>query len=75
MPTGSQLSQVLLPAFAGLAVIALPLAALAADETRPPRNEADETKLAKLIKGRTMGEPVVILNDFIPYILEKEPKP
>jgi len=63
MPTGPRLSQVLLPAFAVLAVVAAPIAVQAAEETRPPRNASGEAELAKLLDGRTMGEPQKCLRD------------
>ncbi len=63
MPARSRTKQVFLPALAVLAVIAAPIAVQAADETRPPRNEAGEAELAKLLDGRIMGEPQNCLRD------------
>lgn len=63
MPIRCQFRQVLLPAFTVLAVIAAPITVQAADETRPPRNEAGEAQLAKLLADHTKGEPQNCLRD------------
>lgn len=57
MLTISRIADFSLSAIAALCCITLPLAAQAADETRSSGNEAGEAELAKLLEGRTIGEP------------------
>lgn len=63
MATRSRLRHVSLPAYAALAMLAAPLAAQGGDDGKPHGNEAGEAKLAKLLEGRTKGEPVRCLQD------------
>lgn len=57
MLTKSRLAHAKLPTLAAMSLLALPLAVQAADETRPGGNVAGEAELAKLLEGRTKGEP------------------
>jgi hypothetical protein len=53
----------LLPAIGALVAFAAPQLALAADDSKPPRNAAGEAELAEMLEGRTMGEPQRCLRD------------
>lgn len=57
MLTKSRLAHAKLPTLAAMSLVALPLAVQAADETRSGGNETGEAELAKLLEGRTEGEP------------------
>lgn len=63
MPTESLKRMVSLSAVAVLSLAATPLAAQAANDREPPRNAAGQAELAKLLEGRTMGEPQKCLGD------------
>lgn len=52
-----------LPIIAALIAFTASQGALAAGDSKPPRNAAGEAKLAALLEGRTMGEPQRCLSD------------
>ncbi|MGB3379703.1 hypothetical protein [Allopontixanthobacter sediminis] len=59
----SLFARISLPAVAALSVLAVPAAVHAAQEDKQPRNAEGEAELAKLLEGRTMGEPRKCLGD------------
>ena len=63
MVTKSRLTISGLPAIAALLVLAAPLAAQGAEDTKPSGDPKGEAELAKLLEGRTMGEPQKCLRD------------